>query len=63
MQGGALSSPATQYPRVFGGIWFFEEYPYALPNIVASMFGFSAAVISAIYLKEVSSCNCSSLLN
>jgi len=50
--GGALSSPASQYPRVFGGIWFFETYPYALPNIVASMFGFSAAIISAFYLKE-----------
>ncbi|CAD0095273.1 unnamed protein product [Aureobasidium vineae] len=50
--GGALSSPASQYPRVFGGIWFFEEYPYALPNIIASMFGFSAAVISAICLEE-----------
>lgn len=40
---------------MFGGIWFFEKYPYALPNIVASLFGFSAAVISSIYLKEVSS--------
>ncbi|THW36763.1 MFS general substrate transporter [Aureobasidium pullulans] len=50
--GGALSTPARQYPRVFGGIWFFEKYPYALPNIVASLFGFSAAVISSIYLKE-----------
>jgi hypothetical protein len=49
-----LSSPASQYPRVFGGIWFFEQYPYALPSIVASMFGFSATIISAIYLKEVS---------
>ncbi|KAK6008055.1 hypothetical protein QM012_004869 [Aureobasidium pullulans] len=50
--GGALASPVTQYPRVFGGMWFFEQYPYALPNIVASMFGFSAAAISAVYLKE-----------
>ncbi|KAI5238575.1 MFS general substrate transporter [Aureobasidium subglaciale] len=50
--GGALATPATQYPRVFGGVWFFEEFPYALPLIVASFFGFSAALISAIYLNE-----------
>lgn len=54
LEGGALSTPAKQYPGVFGGIWFFEEYPYALPNIIAGVVGLSAAVISSLFLKEVS---------
>ncbi|KAL2179288.1 uncharacterized protein P884DRAFT_298396 [Thermothelomyces heterothallicus CBS 202.75] len=27
--GGLLASPATQYPGLFGGIYFFERHPYA----------------------------------
>lgn len=53
LKGGALSTPAKQYPSIFGGIWFFEEYPYALPNIIAGVVGLSAAVISSLFLKEV----------
>jgi MFS-type transporter involved in bile tolerance (Atg22 family) len=30
--GGALAAPAEQYPKIFGGIRFFVEYPYALPS-------------------------------
>lgn len=51
--GGGLANPAQQFPSIFKGIAFFEEYPYALSTIVPATFGFSAAVINAIFLKEV----------
>ncbi|KAF4125750.1 Major Facilitator Superfamily [Geosmithia morbida] len=42
--GGIMSDPAGSYPDVFGGIAFFEKYPYAAPNILSFVFlVFSAA--------------------
>lgn len=51
--GGALADPAGQYPRVFGGIHFFKEYPYALPTFFSGAIGASAAVISWLFIHEV----------
>lgn len=51
--GGLLSNPAEQYPSVFGHIEFFREYPYALPTFVTGAIGASAAVVSALFIKEV----------
>ena len=51
--GGALASPADQYPSVFGGIYFFEEFPYAVPTIFVGLIAASAALVSWLYLKEV----------
>ncbi|MCJ1382069.1 hypothetical protein MMC17_005181 [Xylographa soralifera] len=50
--GGALASPAEQYPSVFGGIYFFEEFPYAVPTIFVGAISASAAIISWLFLKE-----------
>ncbi|MCJ1436980.1 hypothetical protein MMC27_006363 [Xylographa pallens] len=50
--GGALASPAEQYPHVFGGIYFFEEFPYAVPTIFVGFISASAAVTSWLFLKE-----------
>ncbi|KAI1127846.1 major facilitator superfamily transporter [Nemania abortiva] len=50
--GGALADPATQYPKVFGGIWFFEEFPYALSTIVVGVIGLTAVLTSALFLEE-----------
>ncbi|KAI1147977.1 major facilitator superfamily transporter [Nemania diffusa] len=50
--GGALADPAGQYPRVFGGVWFFEAFPYALATIVVGLVGLSAVVTSALFLEE-----------
>jgi MFS family permease len=41
--GGILAQPATKYPQVFGGITFFEKFPYILPSLccaVVMLFGF-----------------------
>ncbi|KAI1078659.1 MFS general substrate transporter [Whalleya microplaca] len=50
--GGALADPAQQYPQVFGGVAFFETYPYALSSIVTGCIGLSAVVTSALFVEE-----------
>lgn len=51
--GGALADPASQYPRVFGRIRFFQQYPYATPTVIVGIMGLSSAIIIALFLKEV----------
>jgi hypothetical protein len=51
--GGALADPAQQYKSVFGGVKFFEEFPYALPTLVSGGIGLIAAIVCALFLKEV----------
>ncbi|MCJ1352744.1 MAG: hypothetical protein MMC33_002728 [Icmadophila ericetorum] len=51
--GGALVDPAEQYPRVFGGIHFFVQFPYALPTICSGIVGASAALVSWLFINEV----------
>ncbi|GLI74602.1 hypothetical protein PoHVEF18_002846 [Penicillium ochrochloron] len=50
--GGALAAPATQYPGVFGGVKFFEDYPYALSSLVVALIGATAAITSACFIQE-----------
>ncbi|KAK7755117.1 hypothetical protein SLS62_002932 [Diatrype stigma] len=51
--GGALADPAGQYPNsVFGGVRFFEEFPYALPSIVVGCIGLTAVATSALFVEE-----------
>jgi MFS family permease len=50
--GGALASPATKFPGLFGDSVFFNTFPFALPNLVASVF-FTIGIASGwLYLKE-----------
>ncbi|KAI9646584.1 hypothetical protein NHQ30_004579 [Ciborinia camelliae] len=50
--GGALSEPAKQYPSLFSGIKFFEEFPFALPTICTGLFALSAAFVATFLVKE-----------
>lgn len=50
--GGALANPAVQYPGIFGGIRFFEDYPYALSSWVVALVGATAALSSALFVDE-----------
>ena len=43
-----------QYPRVFGSNEFLTQYPYALATIVSGAFAASAAILSAVFIDEVS---------
>ncbi|KAI1103486.1 MFS general substrate transporter [Jackrogersella minutella] len=50
--GGALADPVHQYPWAFGGVRFFEEYPYILSSIVVGCIGLTAAITSALFVEE-----------
>ncbi|RYP37993.1 hypothetical protein DL767_002721 [Monosporascus sp. MG133] len=50
--GGSLADPAGQYPWAFGGVPFFEEYPYAMSSIVVGCIGLTAVVTSALFVEE-----------
>jgi len=49
---GGLAKPADQFKSVFGGIWFFERFPYALPTLVAGFVSLSALVLSILVVQE-----------
>lgn len=51
--GGALANPAEQY-SAFRNVAFFQNYPYALPGFVSGAFCLSTAIVSLIFLDEVS---------
>ncbi|KFG84622.1 hypothetical protein MANI_020009 [Metarhizium anisopliae] len=55
--GGALADPANQYPGLFGGIGFFENYPYALPGLVVGAISVTAALTSMFFLEETLNTN------
>ena len=45
--GGLLANPAKTHPDLFGESRFFQRFPYALPNMVASslfLFGLGAGI-------------------
>jgi MFS family permease len=53
MLGGFLSDPAKSYPGLFGDNALFNEYPYALPNLMSAVFLFSAVLLVWLRLEEV----------
>jgi hypothetical protein len=48
-----LCNPVDQYPALFGGVQFFIDYPYALPNFGTGLFGAIATVLAIVFLEEV----------
>lgn len=50
--GGALERPAEKYTRIFG-YQFFRNYPYILPGLVTSIVALTAAITTALFVKEV----------
>lgn len=50
--GGALATPATQYPDVFGNVQFFKDYPYVLANMVAGAISLTAMLVTVFFIKE-----------
>ncbi|KAK5658851.1 hypothetical protein OQA88_1665 [Cercophora sp. LCS_1] len=50
--GGALAEPAHQFPKIFGHIQFFIDYPYALPSMVVGAIGMTAVVSTALFAEE-----------
>ncbi|KAK9421432.1 putative Major facilitator superfamily domain-containing protein [Seiridium unicorne] len=50
--GGILSDPAGSYPDLFGTVSFFQNFPYALPNLVSAVFLFCALTGVWLFLEE-----------
>lgn len=50
--GGALANPVSKYPKVFGNSHLFRKYPFALPNVVASVFFLLGLLVGVLFLKE-----------
>lgn len=50
--GGVLADPAEQYPSVFGGVKFFEDYPYALPGFATALISATSFLANALFLTE-----------
>lgn len=50
--GGALANPRNKYPKVFGNSDFFKNYPFALPNIAASVLFLFGMTVGILFLKE-----------
>ena len=50
--GGALANPAMKYPTVFSNSGFFKEFPFALPNFVASTFFLVGLTVGTLFLRE-----------
>ncbi|KAJ9143611.1 MFS general substrate transporter [Coniochaeta hoffmannii] len=50
--GGALADPAHQYPKLFGDVQFFIDYPYALPSIAIATIGLTSVFTSAFFVEE-----------
>lgn len=50
--GGALADPAHQYPKLFGHVQFFLDYPYALSSFVIAGLGLIGATTAALFVEE-----------
>jgi MFS family permease len=49
--GGLFANAATNYPGLFGNNKFLIRFPFALPNIVASVFFFLGITTGLLFLR------------
>jgi MFS family permease len=50
---GALANPTKQYPKIFGNIKFFQDWPYILPTVVAGFICAITCMTNIFFVKEV----------
>ncbi|GKT41733.1 uncharacterized protein ColSpa_01914 [Colletotrichum spaethianum] len=50
--GGFFANPARRFPALFGDSWFFNAYPFALPNLIAAVFFLISVTTATLFLKE-----------
>jgi MFS family permease len=48
--GGFFAEPAEQYPKIFGHIEFFKRFPYALPNLILTIFFLLSVTVATLFL-------------
>lgn len=49
--GGFFAQPAQQFPSLFGHWAYFKKFPYALPNLIATIFFLISLTSAALFLK------------
>ena len=49
--GGALANPVAKYPEIFGHDKLLTKYPFALPNMVSSIFFLIGLSTGILFLK------------
>ncbi|KAL0570254.1 hypothetical protein V5O48_011716 [Marasmius crinis-equi] len=50
--GGLLANPARTWPKVFGKVPIFVDYPYFLPCLVAGLYAFVTFIVPLFGLRE-----------
>ncbi|CAI4219324.1 unnamed protein product [Parascedosporium putredinis] len=50
--GGFFANPAQRFPSLFGGVPFWEKYPFALPNLIGAGVFLISITIATLFLKE-----------
>lgn len=50
--GGSLVHPVERYPQLFGKVKLFEEYPFALPNLLISILFLFGMTAGFLFLHE-----------
>jgi hypothetical protein len=50
---GALANPTKQYPKLFGNVKFFQDWPYILPTAVAGFICAITFLTNIFFVKEV----------
>ncbi|KAF6838620.1 major facilitator superfamily transporter [Colletotrichum plurivorum] len=50
--GGFFAKPADRFPSIFGDSWFFNAYPFALPNLLAAVFFLVSVTTATLFLRE-----------
>jgi MFS family permease len=51
--GGLLADPASNYPKIFGGIPWLIKFPYSPPSLLSALFLVSIVCAVFFCLKEV----------
>ena len=49
--GGFFAKPEQQFPWLFGGVAFWEKFPYFLPNLVAAVVFLASITVAALFLR------------
>jgi hypothetical protein len=50
---GGFAKPAEQYPKYFGNVKFFLNFPFALPTIISGILIASALIVTIFFVDEV----------
>jgi MFS family permease len=50
--GGLFAKPADQFPGLFGNSYFFNKFPFALPNMLAGVVFLVSLSTATLFLKE-----------